>query len=104
MKLLPLLVTVAVSKRIVINTWPFVEANEAAWKVLARGSLRVVRRRVKIRAWTVKMLFQVAVPWTRLQLVQVNVKLCSAMVRSVGEIIQVYVQLSFLPSHKATIL
>ena len=41
MKLLPLLVTVAVSKRIVINTWPFVEANEAAWKVLAKGSLKV---------------------------------------------------------------
>ena len=41
MKLLPLLATVAVSKRIVINTWPFVEANKAAWSVLAEGSFRV---------------------------------------------------------------
>ena len=47
---------------------------------------------------------QVVVRWTQLQLGQVNVNLCSAMVRSDGEIIQVNVQLSFLPSHKIIVL
>ena len=32
MRLLCLLVFSFEAKRIVINTWPFVEANEAAWK------------------------------------------------------------------------
>ena len=42
MKLFPLFLTTVVSKRIVINTWPFVEANEAAWNVISEGLLNQV--------------------------------------------------------------
>ena len=39
MFLFPILLIAAAkaTQRIVINTWPFVDANEAAWRVLASG-------------------------------------------------------------------